>query len=381
MTSAARSAFRAGKSEPRKLSSSGSRRAALKAVICIPLTVAAGAAVLTGLMTGLGWGLGLALGGHPDARSLARAIPPLSVTWAEPADGGDGAVQESVAVERFPVAATASGLIRPVFRVAALDPLGGLARVVPVNLPDDRIVTGSLGPSGGRRATYRVASIDSAALDVPTARVMPMPLRRPTGAMTGAMAGAAIPAAMPAARQLETAAAPLPLPRVRPKLASLTPLDGIKTEDDIRGRRTAIYDITAQVVHMPNGEQLEAHSGLGRYMDDPSSARLKMRGVTPPNTYTLKLRESLFHGVQAIRMTPVSEDRMFGRDGILAHTYMLGPSGQSNGCVSFRDYPRFLRAFQRGEVDRIVVVERLPGGLKAPTFADRSAVRDIANIF
>ena len=50
---------------------------------------------------------------------------------------------------------------------------------------------------------------------------------------------------------------------------------------------------------------------------------------------------------------------MFDRDGILAHTYMLGPSGQSNGCVSFRDYPKFLRAYQRGEIDRIVVVARL----------------------
>jgi hypothetical protein len=50
---------------------------------------------------------------------------------------------------------------------------------------------------------------------------------------------------------------------------------------------------------------------------------------------------------------------MFGRDGILAHSYMLGPNGQSNGCVSFRDYPAFLHAFLRGEVDRLVVVDHL----------------------
>jgi hypothetical protein len=35
---------------------------------------------------------------------------------------------------------------------------------------------------------------------------------------------------------------------------------------------------------------------------------------------------------------------MFGRDGLLAHPYMLGPNGQSNGCVSFSDYPAFLDA-------------------------------------
>jgi hypothetical protein len=46
-----------------------------------------------------------------------------------------------------------------------------------------------------------------------------------------------------------------------------------------------------------------------------------------------------FHGVRAIRLVPVGDGKMFGRDGLLAHSYMLGPNGQSNGCVSFSDYP------------------------------------------
>jgi hypothetical protein len=50
---------------------------------------------------------------------------------------------------------------------------------------------------------------------------------------------------------------------------------------------------------------------------------------------------------------------MYGRDGILAHTYMLGSNGQSNGCVSFSDYDAFLQAYLRGEVTRIVVVDHL----------------------
>ena len=50
---------------------------------------------------------------------------------------------------------------------------------------------------------------------------------------------------------------------------------------------------------------------------------------------------------------------MFGRDGMLAHTYMLGANGQSNGCVSFKDYQKFLSAVLRGEVDRLVVVANL----------------------
>jgi hypothetical protein len=85
-----------------------------------------------------------------------------------------------------------------------------------------------------------------------------------------------------------------------------------------------------------------------------------MRGVTPPHVYKLQMREALFDGVEAIRMLPIgSEDAIFGRDGILAHTYMLGPSGQSNGCVSFKDYDTFLEAFKEGKISRLAVIARL----------------------
>jgi hypothetical protein len=129
-------------------------------------------------------------------------------------------------------------------------------------------------------------------------------------------------------------------------------------EDD---GRTAIYDITARTVYLPSGRRLEAHSGLGSYMDNPRHVHLRMRGATPPNIYKLTLRERLFHGVRAIRLNPVNEGRMHGRAGILAHPYMLGANGQSNGCVSFANYPEFLDAYLRGEVTRIAVVERLDG--------------------
>jgi hypothetical protein len=131
---------------------------------------------------------------------------------------------------------------------------------------------------------------------------------------------------------------------------------------------TAIYDIAAHTVYLPDGERLEAHSGLGRFLDDPRYVSQKARGPTPPNTYDLTLRSGLFHGVQALRLNPVADGKMYGRDGILAHTYMLGPSGQSFGCVSFKNYGEFLRAFQRGEVRRMVVVPHLqapPPGVRA----------------
>ncbi len=118
---------------------------------------------------------------------------------------------------------------------------------------------------------------------------------------------------------------------------------------------TAIYDISAHTVFLPSGAALEAHSGLGPYFDDPSHVHLRMRGATPPAVYKLKPRESLFHGVQALRLEPISGS-VYGRAGLLAHTFMLGPRGNSNGCVSFRNYNAFLRAYMNGEVKRLLVV-------------------------
>ena len=134
--------------------------------------------------------------------------------------------------------------------------------------------------------------------------------------------------------------------------------------------RTAIYDITARTVYLPNGRRLEAHSGLGDHMDDPRYVNVRMTGPTPPNVYELKMRESLFHGVRAIRLVPTDDSKMHGRAGILAHSYMLGPSGQSNGCVSFSNYSAFLEAYQRGEVNRLVVVERLAEAPSPKTASD-----------
>lgn len=120
---------------------------------------------------------------------------------------------------------------------------------------------------------------------------------------------------------------------------------------------TAVYDISAHTVYLPSGERLEAHSGLGAYFDNPDYVHVRMRGATPPAVYELKLRESLFHGVEALRLTPVS-GTTHGRDGLLAHTFMLGARGDSNGCVSFRNYRAFLQAYKNGEVRRLVVVAR-----------------------
>jgi hypothetical protein len=127
-----------------------------------------------------------------------------------------------------------------------------------------------------------------------------------------------------------------------------------------RGERVAVYDISAGIVTMPNGEKLEAHSGIGHMADNPRFVHVKMNGPTPPNTYKLTMREKRFHGVEAIRMTPVGSEKMHGRTGILAHSYLLrGRKEQSHGCVAFANYDRFLKAFKQGKVTHMVVI---PGG-------------------
>lgn len=119
----------------------------------------------------------------------------------------------------------------------------------------------------------------------------------------------------------------------------------------------AIYDISAATVTMPDGTRLEAHSGIGHMADNIKYVDRKMRGPTPPGTYKLTMREALFHGVEAIRLTPVDGKNPYGRNGLLAHTEMLrGRPEQSNGCVAFKDYKRFLAAFKRGKVKRMIVV-------------------------
>lgn len=137
--------------------------------------------------------------------------------------------------------------------------------------------------------------------------------------------------------------------------SSMTP--GGSSDDD---RLTAIYDISARTVYMPDGSKLEAHSGLGDKLDDPRYVNVRMRGATPPHIYDLKPREALFHGVAALRLKPIGgEGAIFGRTGLLAHTYMLGPNGDSNGCVSFKDYNAFLKAYRNGQVKRLVVVAKM----------------------
>ena len=181
-----------------------------------------------------------------------------------------------------------------------------------------------------------------------------------------AVIGPAAARAEPADAVITASIPQQPLPPERPHNGSIL----LRHVDS----KTAVYDIAAQTVYMPDGTRLEAHSGRGKHRDDPGAVHKKNRGPTPPNVYDLKMREALFHGVRAIRLNPAPGSTMYGRDGMLAHTYMLGSSGASLGCVSFKNYNKFLQAFLRGEVTRMVVVRRLGTEISQLANAQRSSV-------
>jgi hypothetical protein len=238
-------------------------------------------------------------------------------------------------------------------------------------------VTSEVEPADTAAAAYVLASV---APLVPTgaferAEFMPLPspaLRPAQPARAQAaqtIASAAVGPAAPQAKSVD----PLVTASIAPKLSPPErPRDGSIWLRDLDSR-TAVYDIAARTVYMPDGTRLEAHSGLGKHRDDPQSVNKKNRGPTPPNVYDLTMRERLFHGVRAIRLNPVAGSAMYGRDGILAHTYMLGPTGQSFGCVSFKDYNKFLQAFLRGEVTRMIVAPRLGAEISLLTSVHRSS--------
>ena len=249
-------------------------------------------------------------------------------------------------------------------------------RVMPAPI-EPTPVNRAAAPTANKPTAVEVAEADGSPQPfdlvlAPDEDSVPLPMARPDG-LVGKPA--------PASRGSQRAAEPV--------LAYAKPNSPIEDDDDDAVPRydkpvfsprlragVAIYDIENATVYLPNGERLEAHSGLGKMRDNPRYIDQKMRGPTPPHTYNLTMREALFHGVAAIRLTPVQgSDAIFNRVGLLAHTYMLGKNGDSNGCVSFKDYKRFLAAYRRGEIRQLVVVPRMnnkPASTLASLFSSRS---------
>src|SRR5664279_5769482 len=320
--------YGARSSDRRRAARGDSRRFVRGAVIGFG-ALAAGAALVTSVSFTAAWIANTAYSSNPRIQALA-STGPRALTLAgsyrvasiaeNQTAASDASFEARWASARLPASASASAvplLAQPAVAVAANVPLPSPRPISPV----------------------QVAQAPEPAGDVPLPRRHPA---MPEIAQASAAPKVAMASPPPAAPRE-------PAPQDHDKLATLPG----------RASRTAVYDIAAHTVYLPNGQKLEAHSGLGDKLDDPRYVSVRMRGPTPPNVYELALREEPFHGVRAIRLNPVDDGKMFGRDGMLAHTYMLGANGQSNGCVSFRDYRKFLSAFLKGEVDRLVVVANL----------------------
>ena len=235
--------------------------------------------------------------------------------------------------------------------------------------PKPTYQTASLAPANAPAAS----EVDEAAEAEPAPSAAPaIPLPRPRPQLASATAATATAPSRDAEPQ--RAEDPTMLEKLssmfkyRMTLASLGPTEGIfvpKLDLASLGydSETAVYDISSHTVYLPDGSKLEAHSGLGGARDDLNYVSEHKVGPTPPAIYELKPREQLFHGVQALRMNPV-EGSALGRTGLLVHNYMLGPNGDSNGCVSVREYERFLAAYQRGVFKRLAVVPNLAAQAK-----------------
>lgn len=340
-----------------------------------------GAAALACIGAACAWILYANVSGGPS-ELVTASLPPLAPRLSVEPVRRIAAAYEALGEIPAPRAVETPTVTPAAARVRGQDP-EALARTALLYGPR------FLGPTPGTFKPAQFAPQTIASIPVETApEILPLP-RRPQMAAIVPM-----PASRPSElRQLQAAATPPrsevaqaptaaePEPKKpsifeklfgRPapslKLAFAAPDGGISSDGEslTLGRIpeydqfTAVYDISGRKVYLPDGSILEAHSGLGNMMDDPRSAGRKMRGVTPPHVYDLSLRERPFHGVEAIRLKPIGgEDKIYGRTGLLAHTYMLGPTGASNGCVSFKNYGAFLRAYKSGRIKRLVVVAKL----------------------
>lgn len=233
-----------------------------------------------------------------------------------------------------------------------------------------------LRPPEVQTASVEVAPVEEPKPSTATNVIIPLPRSRPPGGFKFEAQNDLAPAVAPAPPPERTMLQKLSdlLPSAKFSLASLGPDTGLYHDGpDLAAlgydKLTAVYDISAHAVYLPNGTRLEAHSGMGNLMDDPEHVNERMVGATPPAVYDLKPRERLFHGVAALRMIPQDASAALGRSGLLTHSFMLGPKGESNGCVSIRNYDSFLKAYRDGEFNRLVVVRSLKDATPAARVA------------
>jgi Protein of unknown function (DUF2778) len=305
--------------------------------------------------------------GRSEATALAAAVLALAVGAAAWLTEADSAVSQTTA----DITSFEDRFVAP----SSAEPY----RVRPVLQPLDRSALAALEArwrDARGELTQELSSSDWRSAIVPDSKPaaatdIPLPRARPAAADVQMAAAEPAPAPRPENRSMLQKLSDL-LP-AKMTLASLAPF---QRGPDLAAlgydNQTAVYDISAHAVYLPNGSSLEAHSGLGSLRDDPEHVDQPNIGATPPAIYDLKPREQLFHGVRALRMLPAEGSSTLGRAGLLTHSYMMGPEGDSNGCVSIREYERFRKAFDDGEITRLVVVPSIGAVQAAQRTASQS---------
>lgn len=111
-----------------------------------------------------------------------------------------------------------------------------------------------------------------------------------------------------------------------------------------RERENALYydNRTGTLVHHRDGQRITLATGLlsgrGDGLNNPEKQYEKNRGVTPEGGYNLSFGHSNRAGIgKYVRMDPIDNSQMRGRDGILMHHGSLA-SGErgSLGCITFK---------------------------------------------
>ncbi len=320
---------------------------------------------------------------HPfkDNNSDSSQVAALGYAEDVPLPSFQSAVDAEAAVAADAKPATAAESV-PQSAIAAV--------AMPMSRPETQVAPGRQVASLEPRD---LPSVETTATDALADLVAPLPRERPDYKLSSTPAPApppvmayarpGAPASAAARDDIGNIGTPAVRPSAPPQNNGAPQNDGPSFFERLFGRggsaqlpgagsRIAVYEIKTATVYLPGDGRLEAHSGLGQMQDNPRYVTQKTRGPTPPNVYNLRLRESRFHGAEAIRLLPINGRKKYNRDGLLAHPYMyIGPGAdrsQSNGCVVFKDYARFLKAFKKGRINQLIVVPSLD---ELPTYMAR----------
>jgi len=177
----------------------------------------------------------------------------------------------------------------------------------------------------------------------------------------------------PATRRTERTPEDFRCPLTRPELAGARPIEiSVQALEEVRPPSPRSTTSRLRCVP-PMVERSKAFRPGPTLLDDPVQCVTGIAASTPADYLRPDaLRSAVPMACRRSAPTPVDENRFFGRERNLVHSYRPGSERPvERTCISFKDCLRFLQAFQRGEIDRIVV------GVRVSTGADVCRARNV----